>query len=143
MNNLEDSNFVETVEHPSTGDLRNSVTPVGATSTSVFVMGRQGVSKTLSARRYSRWDYLQGIDPYTVPDKDLGSLKGVGTVFYTTGVINSPGQISSDIYRLRSRLQSLAREPLRREAAYKLKQIDIRDAKYVEEIFVTHDWLAG
>ena len=67
---------------------------------------------------------LQGIDPYAVPDKDLGSLKGVGTVFYTTGVINSPGQISSYFYRLRSRLQSLARESLRPEAAYKLKQIE-------------------
>jgi DNA transposition AAA+ family ATPase len=40
-------------------------------------------------------------------------------------------------------LQSLAREPLRREAAYKLKQIDIRDAKHREEMFVTHDWLSG
>ena len=47
------------------------------------------------------------------------------------------------IHRLRSGLQSLAREPLRREAAHKLKQIDIRDAKHREEMFVTHDWLSG
>jgi hypothetical protein len=73
----------------------------------------------------------------------LRSLNGASTVFYTTRVINTPGQISTDIDRLRSRLQSLAREPLRREATYKLKQINIRDAKHVEEIFVTHDWLAG
>ena len=45
--------------------------------------------------------------------------------------------------RPRSRLRSLAREPLRREAAQKLKQIDIRDAKHREEMFLTHDWLAG
>jgi hypothetical protein len=35
------------------------------------------------------------------------------------------------------------REPLRREATQKLKQIDIRDAKHRDEMFVTHDWLAG
>jgi len=140
MNNLEDSNFVETLEHRRFAEFCDAC---GRYKYIGLCYGPPGVGKTLSARRYSRWDCLQGIDPYTVPDKDLGSLKGVGTVFYTTGVINSPGQISSDIYRLRSRLQSLAREPLRREAAYKLKQIDIRDAKYVEEIFVTHDWLAG
>lgn len=86
---------------------------------------------------------MEGIDPYVVPDEALGSLNDVSTVFYTTRVVNTPGQISSDIDRLRSRLQSLAREPLRREAAYKPKQINIRDAKHVEEIFVTHDWLAG
>jgi hypothetical protein len=31
----------------------------------------------------------------------------------------------------------------RREATQKLKQIDIRDAKHRDEMFVTHDWLAG
>jgi hypothetical protein len=59
------------------------------------------------------------------------------------GVINTPGQIRSDIDGWRSRLQSLARDPLRRKAAYKLKQIDIRDANHREQIFVTHDWLSG
>jgi len=86
---------------------------------------------------------LEKIDPYKVPHESLGSFKSVRTVFYTTGVINTPGQISSDIHRLRSCLQSLAREPLRREATQKLKQIDIRDAKHRDEMFVTHDWLAG
>jgi hypothetical protein len=32
----------------------------------------------------------------------------------------------------------LAREPIQREAAYKLKQIEIRDAKHQENLFVTH-----
>ena len=45
--------------------------------------------------------------------------------------------------RLRFRLQSLAREPLRRKAAQKLKEINIRDRKHAEEMFVTHDWLSG
>jgi|GEM_PF-5988340 len=48
--------------------------------------------------------------------------------------------IESDIDRLRSRLRSLAKEPLRREAAPKLEQIDTNHA---EEIFVTHGWLSG
>jgi hypothetical protein len=64
-------------------------------------------------------------------------------MFYTTPVVNTPGQISSDIDRLRFRLQSLAREPLRRKAAQKLKEINIRDRKHAEEMFVTHDWLSG
>jgi hypothetical protein len=86
---------------------------------------------------------LDGIDPYAVPNEALGSFKGARTIFYTTGVINTPGQIGYEIHRLRSLLQSLAREPLRREAADKLKQINIRDAKHAEEIFVTHDWISG
>jgi DNA transposition AAA+ family ATPase len=56
--------------------------------------------------------------------------------------VNTPGRISSDIDLLRSQLHTLAIEPLRREAAQKLKQIDIRNDKYREEIFVTHDWLS-
>jgi hypothetical protein len=48
--------------------------------------------------------------------------------------------IESDIDRLRSRLRSLAREPLWLEAAPKLNQID---TKHAEEIFVTHGWLLG
>src|SRR5215469_14738847 len=78
--------------------------------------GSPGVGKTLSARHYSRWDYLEEIDPYAVSNEALGSLMGIRTMFYTTPVVNNPGQISSDIDRLRFRLQSLAREPLRRKA---------------------------
>jgi hypothetical protein len=40
-------------------------------------------------------------------------------------------------------LQALAKEPLRREAAQKLKQINVRDAKHRKELFLKHDWLSG
>jgi GTPase SAR1 family protein len=87
--------------------------------------GPPGVGKTLSARRYSHWDFLEKIDRYAVPNEALESLIGIRTIFYTTPVVNTPGRISSEIDLLRSRLHSLAIEPLRREAAQKLNQIDI------------------
>jgi DNA transposition AAA+ family ATPase len=140
MNNPDDSSFVETLEHRRFAEFCDACARYQYIG---LCYGPPGVGKTLSARYYSQWDYLEKIDPYKVPHESLGSFKSVRTVFYTTGVINTPGQISSDIHRLRSCLQSLAREPLRREAAQKLKQIDIRDAKHREEMFVTHDWLSG
>jgi hypothetical protein len=39
--------------------------------------GRPGVGKTLSARRCSRWDYFDNINPYTMPDEALSALIGV------------------------------------------------------------------
>ena len=140
MSSLSEPKFVETLEHRRFAEFCDSCARYRYIG---LCYGPPGVGKTLSARHYSRWDYLEKIDPYKVPHESLGSFKSSRTVFYTTGVINNPGQISSDIHRLRSCLQSLAREPLRREAAQKLKQIDIRDAKHWEEMFVTHDWLAG
>jgi len=139
MNSLGEPNFVETLEHRRFAEFCDACARYKYIG---LCYGPPGVGKTLSARHYSQWNNLEGIDPYKVPNEALGSFKGACTVFYTIGVINSPGQISSDINRLRSNLQSLAREPLRRAAAQKLKQIDIRDAKHREEMFVTHDWLS-
>jgi DNA polymerase III delta prime subunit len=140
MNSLGEPNFVETLEHRRFAEFCDACARYKYIG---LCYGPPGVGKTLSARHYSQWNNLEGIDPHKVPNEALGSFKGACTVFYTIGVINSPGQISSDINRLRSNLQSLAREPLRRAAAQKLKQIDIRDAKHREEMFVTHDWLSG
>ena len=139
MSSLGEPNFVETLEHRRFAEFCDSCAHYRYIG---LCYGPPGVGKTLSARHYSQWDDLDKIDPYKVPHESLGSFKSARTVFYTTGVINTPGQISSDIHRLRSCLQSLAREPLRREATQKLKQIDIRDAKHRDEMFVTHDWLA-
>jgi DNA transposition AAA+ family ATPase len=140
MSSLGEPNFVETLEHRRFAEFCDSCARYRYIG---LCYGPPGVGKTLSARHYSQWDDLEKIDPYKVPHESLGSFKSARTVFYTTGVINTPGQISSDIHRLRSCLQSLTREPLRREATQKLKQIDIRDAKHRDEMFVTHDWLAG
>jgi hypothetical protein len=51
-----------------------------------------GVGKTLSARRCSRWDYFDNVNPYTMPDEALSAFIGVRTIFYTTPVVNTPKQ---------------------------------------------------
>jgi hypothetical protein len=139
MNNSSNSNFVETVEHRRFAEFCDAC---GHYHYIGLCYGPSGVGKTLSARRYSRWDYLERIDWYAVPNEALESLIGIKAIFYITPVVNTPGRISSDIDLLRSQLHTLAIEPLRREAAQKLNQIDIRNAKYREEIFVTHNWLS-
>ena len=140
MNSSGNLNFVETVEHRRFAEFCDTC---GGYQYIGLCYGPSGVGKTLSARRYSRWDYLEKIDGYAVPNEALESLIGIKTIFYTTPVVNTPGRISSDIDVLRSQLHTLAIEPLPREAAQKLNQIEIRDDKYREEIFVTHDWLSG
>jgi hypothetical protein len=140
MNSLGELNFVKTLEHRRFAEFCDACARYRYIG---LCYGLPGVGKTLSARHYSQWDYLEKVDPYKIPRESLGSFKGVRTVFYTARVINSPGQINLDIHRLRSCLQALAKEPLRREAAQKLKQINVRDAKHRKELFLKHDWLLG
>jgi AAA domain len=78
MNNLEDSNFLETLEHRRFAEFCDAC---GRYKYIGLCYGPPGVGKTLSARRYSRWDYLQGIDPYAVPDKDLDRSKALAPYF--------------------------------------------------------------
>jgi DNA transposition AAA+ family ATPase len=139
MNRSGDSNFVETVEHRRFAEFCDAC---GRYQYIGLCYGPPGVGKTLSARRYSHWDFLEKIDRYAVPNEALELLIGIKAIFYTTPVVNTPGRISSDIDLLRSQLHTLAIEPLRREAAQELHQIDIRDNEYREEMFVTHDWFS-
>ena len=76
MNNSGDPNFVATLEHRRFAEFCDGC---GRYKYIGLCYGLPGVGKTLSARRYSRWDYLEEIDPYTVPDEALGSLNGVTT----------------------------------------------------------------
>ena len=85
MNNSDDSNFVETPEHRRFAEFCDAC---GRYKYIGLCYGPPGVGKTLSARRYSSWDYLEGIDPYAISDEALRSLNGASTVFYTTRVIN-------------------------------------------------------
>src|SRR6201984_107981 len=139
MNSTQSSGFVETLEHRRFAEFCDACARYRYIG---LCYGRPGVGKTLSARRCSRWDYFDDVNPYTIPDETLAAFIGVRTIFYTTPVVNTPRQIDRDIARLRSQLQFLAKEPLRREAAQKLKQINIRDNRHAEEMFTTHDWLS-
>jgi DNA transposition AAA+ family ATPase len=139
MNSTQSLKFVETLEHRRFAEFCDACSRYRYIG---LCYGRPGVGKTLSARRCSRWDYFDNVNPYTIPDEALSALVDVRTIFYTTPVVNTPKQINDDIVRLRSQLQSLAKEPLRREAAQKLKQINIRDNSHAEEMFTTHDWLS-
>src|ERR1700736_1080472 len=142
MNSTQSSGFVETLEHRRFAEFCDAC---GRYKYIGLCYGLPGVGKTLSARRYSCWDYLEKIDRFavsTVSNDALGSLSGAKTIFYTTRVVNTLRQISSDIDQLRSRLHAVPPEPLPREASEKLNEIGIRDEQHAEEIFVSHDWLS-
>lgn len=134
MNRSGDSNFVETVEHRRFAEFCDAC---GHYQYIALCYGPPDVGKTLSARRHSHWDFLEKIDRYALPNESLQLLIAIKAIFYTTPVVNTPGRISSDIDLLRSQLHTLAIEPLRREAAQKLNQVDVRDDEYREEMFVT------
>jgi hypothetical protein len=99
--------------------------------------GPSGVGKTLSAKRYSRWDEFREADRWR---DDSSKCPALDTVFYTPAVVNSPGRIEADVNRSRTKLKDLARRPVRLEAAERLASITERDKKYTEGIAHTHDW---
>jgi DNA transposition AAA+ family ATPase len=80
MSDAGDSNFVETLEHRRFAEFCDACARYRYIG---LCYGPPGVGKTLSARRYSRWDYLEQIDRYSVPEEALESLIGLRTVFYT------------------------------------------------------------
>jgi hypothetical protein len=88
--------------------------------------GPSGVGKTLSAKRYSRWDRFREAVPWRAECSEGPALD---TVFYTPSVVNSPGRIEADVSRSRTKLKDLARRPVRLEAAERLASIRRRDKK--------------
>jgi hypothetical protein len=74
VNSLGEPNFVERLEQRRFAEFCDACARYQYIG---LCYGPPGVGKTLSARHYSRWDYLEGIDPYAVPDEALGSFKGV------------------------------------------------------------------
>ncbi len=102
--------------------------------------GPSGVGKTLSAKRYSRWDKFGEADPWC---DDAPVSPAFDTVFYTPAVVNSPGRIEAEVSRSREKLRVLARRPLRREAATQLEVIRRRDKQHARAALDTHDWLNG
>ena len=102
--------------------------------------GPSGVGKTLSAKRYSRWDEFRQADRWR---DDSSECPALDTVFYTPSVVNSPGRIETDVSRSRAKLKDLARRPLRLEAAARLASIRQRDKQHTERALRTCDWFAG
>ncbi len=102
--------------------------------------GPSGVGKTLSAKRYSRWDEFRQADRWR---GDSSEGPALDTVFYTPSVVNSPGRIEADVSRSRGKLKDLARRPLRLEAAERLASITQRDKKHAETATHTYDWFTG
>jgi DNA transposition AAA+ family ATPase len=101
--------------------------------------GPSGVGKTLSAKRYSRWDEFREADRWR---DDSSKGFSLDTVFYTPSVVNSPGRIEADVSRSRTKLKDLARRPVRLEAAESLASITERDKKHAERIAHNHDWFS-
>jgi DNA transposition AAA+ family ATPase len=102
--------------------------------------GVPGVGKTLSARHYARWDDLEGVDVYGLPDEQLEVLGQPATIFYTADVVNTPRGIRDDIGRERARLHRIVREPIHRAKGAKFNELGAeynrkRDA-YLDEV----DW---
>ncbi len=102
--------------------------------------GPSGVGKTLSAKRYSRWDEFRQADRWR---DDSSEGPALDTVFYTPSVVNSPGRIETEVSRSRAKLQDLARRPLRLGAAEQLASIRQRDKQHTERALRTCDWFTG
>jgi DNA transposition AAA+ family ATPase len=102
--------------------------------------GPSGVGKTLSSRRYTRWDDVETANWRRYPDGSLRELRSLHTVLYTPAVINTPRLIEHDLATWRAHLKRLALEPLRREEESELEAIRVRDEAHVPNAFTTHDW---
>jgi DNA transposition AAA+ family ATPase len=102
--------------------------------------GPSGVGKTLSAKRYSRWEEFRAADRWR---DDSPHCPALDTVFYTPSIVNSPGRIEADISRSREKLRDLARRPVRLEAAARLESIRQRDKQHAEKALYIHDWFSG
>jgi hypothetical protein len=77
--------------------------------------GPPGVGKTVSARRYARWDVVEGSDPHWLPSSsaeapspDLEEDMRFDTILYTPRVSNSPFQIEREIEEWRKQVHTLS-----------------------------------
>jgi hypothetical protein len=103
--------------------------------------GPPGVGKTLSARRYTRWDLLGTWSSSAASSVPLESLAEPTTAFYTASVVNTPRLVAQEVEHVRKWLHTLAREPLRREEEMALEQIRQRDRKQQDDFLLRGEWL--
>jgi DNA transposition AAA+ family ATPase len=128
--------FINTLEHRRFAEFCDACRRYGYIG---LCYGPSGVGKTLSAKRYSRWDEFKAADRWR---DDSREHPGLDTVFYTPSVINSPGRIEADVNRSREKLRDLARRPVRLEAAGRLESIRRRDKQHAEKVLDAHDWFS-
>jgi len=142
MSDVSHERFVETLEYLRFQDfcdacMRNSY--VG------LCYGLPGVGKTLSARRFSRWDkieaYQRSLQVLHVPPpaKALKEISGHNIIFYTARVANSAGQVEREIGQLRQFLLSLIREDISRKKEAELNRLRREQEKARMELLHT-DW---
>lgn len=85
--------------------------------------GVPGIGKTLSAAHYSRNQLSSKVPPISAVADSLPS----DTVFYTTGVINTPSRIDMEVRRAREILFDCATRAIRTEAREALDRLRLRD----------------
>lgn len=121
MNSVGPSNFVETLEYRRFAEFCDACRRYRYIG---LCHGRPGVGKTLSARRYTRWDQVEGCRQAT--DAELATLAGLDAVFYTSPVVGTPQRILDDLKRQRRHLGDLAEEPLRRQEEAAVEELRAR-----------------
>jgi DNA transposition AAA+ family ATPase len=106
--------------------------------------GPAGVGKTLSARRYADWDRVEAADPHAdCGDFRSDDVPGNRCVLYTATVVNSPGQIQSDVFQRRQRMRELVRQAIRTESDPVIAAARRKLEKERDDLLVKHDWLEG
>lgn len=137
--NKEEVNFVETLEHRRFTEFCEACRRYRYIG---LCYGPSGVGKTLSAREYSCWEQIErGLQPHQVPDEQLSLVARLSTVFYTVPVVNAPQQVETEVLRRAQRLQGFAEEPLRREEATRMAELQAQSDARRQEFLEKHNWL--
>jgi DNA transposition AAA+ family ATPase len=102
--------------------------------------GVPGVGKTLSARHYTRWEDLEDVDVYELPDEQCEVLGQPDTIFYTADVVNTPRGIRDDIGRERARLHRIVREPIRRAKGAQFNELGAEYNRKRDAYLYEVDW---
>ncbi len=80
--------------------------------------GLPGVGKTLSARRYARWDVVEALASYYLASEDVPpEFITERTIVYTPSVANAPRQVARTVQGLRRRVNALALRALQGQDA--------------------------